>query len=241
MTVARLSVLGAAFGIALASVGAAQIPTSSQEIRPTMVEPELEEVARTDAVLRDLVACAIERMAGRTRSWLQTVPGSYDEQSIRARMQSRLESCYDCYDTGARALALPNNVLRGVIAETYYHREVPGGISPAASAAGEATAAWAAARPSRGEINGTEQAHAMARCVTVRHPAEVSAVLGTHPLSVQERAALLALRGDFGACLDQGVNLDASRQSLRGLLAEAALHYAQAQRNGFAPMADPRD
>lgn len=226
--------LGVVMAVALSSAGAAQIPTSSQEVRVSPVEPGLEEVAQTDRVLRDLVVCAVDRMAARTRNWLATVPGSYQEQAIRARMQSALETCYDYYDTGARALALPNNVLRGVIAETYYHRDVPGGIRAAGAAAPEATAAWTAARSAEG--SGTELVHAMARCVTVRRPAEVAAVLATDPLSAQERVALRALHPDFAACLDQGVALDASRQSLRALLAEAALHYAEAQRNGFTPM-----
>ena len=241
MSISHLRAWCVALGLVAALPGgaAAQIPTSSQEIRPTMTEPGLEEIARTDAVLRELVACAIDRMDSRTRGWLATVPGSYQEQAVRSRMQSRLESCYDFFETGLRALSLPNNVLRGVIAETYYHRDVPGGIRPAAGASAEASAGWVAARAADGQVTGTELAHAMARCVTVRRPAEVAALLATNPLSGAARSALRALQGDFSACLDQGVELDASRQSLRALLAEAALHYAQAQRSGFAPMAAP--
>jgi len=79
-----------------------------------------------------------------------------------------------------------------------------------------------------------EMLHAMARCVTVRQPETVGTLLRTVPLSPEERAELRALQSNLSACLDSGVQFESSRQSLRALLAEAALHYAEAQRRGFA-------
>ncbi len=42
-----------------------------------------------------------------------------------------------------------------------------------------------------------------------------------------------ALQPDLSACLTSGITFTASRQSLRGLLAEAALHYGEEANGGF--------
>ena len=72
--------------------------------------------------------------------------------------------------------------------------------------------------------------------VVVQHPAEVGALVAAEPFTLAERRALAAVTPHLSPCLYQGVNLDASRQSLRGVLAEAAFHYAEAQREGFSAL-----
>ena len=216
------------------SAAAAQIPTSTEEVRWRAVEPSLAEVARTDAVFRDLVACVVRYQPARTRNLLDTAPGTSAEATVLYSFQSRMETCYDYNRTGGRALGWHGNLLRGVIAEIYYHREFPQGVTPANGVPAETTAAWAAARPAEGERTNGDLVHAMARCVIVRRPAEVRALLASTPFSAGERNAMRALQPDLAFCLDTGVELSASRQSLRGLFAEAALHYGEAQRGGFA-------
>jgi hypothetical protein len=75
--------------------------------------------------------------------------------------------------------------------------------------------------------------HAMARCVVLRQPAAVTAMLANAPFSAGETRAIGSLQGALSTCLDAGIRFTASRQSLRGLLAEAAFHYGQADRDGF--------
>jgi len=48
-------------------------------------------------------------------------------------------------------------------------------------------------------------------------------------------AGMQSIQGDLAACITAGIRFTASRQSLRGLLAEEALHYGEALRNGFRP------
>lgn len=217
------------------SAAAAQIPTSTEEIRWRPTDPNRSEVARTDAVFRDLVACVIRYQPARTRNLIDTVPGTSAEATILTSFQSRMETCYDYYRTGGRALGYASNLLRGVIAEVYYHRAYPQGVSPAAGVAAETTAAWVAYRPARDGGASGDMIHSTARCVMVRRPAEVRSLLAAAPFSVEERNAMRAIQADLGACLDSGVQFEASRQALRGLLAEAAFHYGEAQRSGFSP------
>jgi len=216
------------------SAAVAQIPTSSEEVRWRAVDPSLAEVARTDAVFRDLVACVVRYQPARSRNLLDTVPGTSAEATILYSFQSRMETCYDYNRTGGRALGWHGNLLRGVIAEVYYHREFPHGVTPANAVPAEATAPWAAPRPAEGDRANGDMVHAMARCVLVRRPADVHALLASTPFSAGERNVMRSLQPDLATCLDTGVELSASRQALRGLFAEAALHYGEAQRGGFA-------
>jgi hypothetical protein len=227
--------IGAAGALLCGAVAAAQIPTSTEEIRWRQSDPNRSEVARTDAVFRDLVACVIRYQPARTRNLLETVPGTSAEASILYSFQSRMETCYDYNRTGGRALGWQGNLLRGVIAEVYYHRAYPQGVAPAANVPAETAAAWVAPRPSRDNSANGDMIHSTARCVMARRPAEVRTMLASVPLSAEERAAIRTIQGDLGACLDSGVEFTASRQALRGLLAEAAFHYGQAQRSGFSP------
>ena len=213
---------------------AAQVPTSTSDIVPSTSGPSRSEVALSDQVFRDLVSCVIRYQPARTRNLLGTIPGTRQESTILYSFDSRMETCYDAFRTGGRAMTYQGNVLRGVVAETYFARDFPAGISPATNVGPEAAAAWARPRPADGAIPQMEMLHAMARCATIRQPATVSAMLRAAPFSPEERAALRALQADLSACLDAGVEFTASRQALRGLLAEAALHYGEAQRNGFA-------
>lgn len=224
-----------------AAAAQSQPVTSTHDIIRQSSEPGLEEIANSDAALRDTVDCIVENLPDRTRNLLATVPGSYAEQRILVHLRSRAQSCYDYMQTGGRALVIQYNIVRGMIAEVYYRRLAPNGITAATGTAPEALADWTAARPVDGEISGTEAVHAMARCVTARQPAEVSALLATVPMSGPERAAMRALQDDLPGCLAAGVELAASRQSLRGLFSEAALHYVQARGTGFAPITSMAD
>lgn len=214
------------------ALAAAQIPASTHEVVRSSSPPGQSEVQRSDAVFRDLVACVVRHQPSRTRNLLDTVPGSYGEADIVRTLWPRMETCFDYYRVGGRALVIDNLLVRGAIAETYYRNEFPAGIAAAAPAG--ATEAWIRPRDQDGEVTHAEMLHSMARCVTVRRPAEVSSMLNTDPLSAEERAALRLLQTDLSACLDSGVQFAASRQSLRALLAEAALHYAEASRSGFS-------
>ena len=232
--VMKFAKLALALAMAFSAVPAVgQIPTSTQDHIPSSSGPSRSEVALTDEVARDTVGCLIGREPGRTRNLLDTIPGTHEEERILESFASRLESCYDYNRNHARSLGVPNNVLRGFIAEDYYRRDFPAGLSPASAVAPELTAAWARPRPDDGQVPQMEMLHAMARCVTVRQPADVGVLLRSAPLSAEERAALRTLQPGLAACLDTGVEFTASRQSLRALLAEAAFHYAGSQRSGF--------
>ena len=229
----RFRMVLAALVLAGAHHAVAQIPTSTHDRLTTPIDPRASEIARTDRVFRETVECTIGRQTSRSRNLLDTVPGTHSEGTILSSFQSRLDSCYNAYRNQGRSLGFYANLLRGTIAEHFYRVEVPNGLSAARDIAPELTAAWTRPRLVDGETTQTEMVHSMARCVTVRQPETVRAMLAAEPLSSGEREAIRALQPDLGACLDTGVSFEASRQAIRGLLAEAALHYALASRDGF--------
>jgi len=233
MRCARLSA-AVALAIFFVDGAAAQIPTSSAEVRRRPADPSRAELARSDQVFRDMVGCVIGRATSRTRNLLDTIPGTPEEGRILSSFDSRMQSCFDNYRLGGDAMSFATNLFRGVAAEIYYGQEFPAGIAPAAEIAAETMTAWAGPRLVDGRATQSEMLHAMARCVIVRQPAAVAAMLRTIPISDEERVAMRALSPELGACLDSGVEFTASPQSLRGLLAEATLHYAEALRTGFA-------
>jgi len=223
----------AALFLAFGAAATAQIPTSSQDLSIRPARPR-GDVNRAEPIFRQTIACVVDRAGPRTRNLLATIPGTSDEDRILTSFQSRLDWCFDAAEGG---LSFTNDLLRGGIAEVYYHRAFPNGL-PAAPAdpASAAATAWAQPRaaafspPGRGQY---EMLHSVARCVVVRRPAAVAAVLAAPPLSVGEGTALRALQADLSACLTSGITFTASRQSLRGLLAEAALHYGEDANGGF--------
>lgn len=233
MTLPKFAASFLAASLIASAASVAQVPTSTQDIVPSSSRPPRSDVEQSDATFRDLVACVVRNQPSRTRNVLDTIPGSYEEADILRTLWPRMETCFDAYRVGGRALRLDYVLLRGVIAETYLTSEFPEGIA-AAAAPEEAVARWSRPRAEDGRATQTEMLHAMARCVTARRPAEVGAMLRTAPLSPEERSAIRVLQADLAACLDSGVAFAASRQSLRGLLAEAALHYGEAGRDGFA-------
>lgn len=235
----KSSGIGAAIAASIwAAAAGAQIPTSTSDIIPSTSGPGPSEVQRSDAALRDLVTCVIRYQPGRTRTLLDTIPGTYAEATILTSFDSRMESCFNYFRVGGRALIFPHVALRGAIAEAYYRRDFPQGIA-ASGAPADAAGAWARPRPSDGEVTQGEMIHSMARCGVLRQPSRVAALLRTAPLSAEERPAMRALQADLSACLDSNVSFHASRQAVRALLAEAALHYGEALRHGFAQVGRP--
>ena len=217
---------------AAAGAGAAQNPTSSSD-RITPPYHRRGDAARSDPDFRHVLACTVLREPTRSRNLLATIPGTPAESRIMSSYQSRLDQCYPRAMGG---LTFSWDLLRGGIAEVFYHRTFPGGL-PAAPAAppGEAALAWARPRLFEGRVTGAEIPHSIARCLVLRQPAVVSALLANPPFSAGELAAIRSLQGDLAACINNGVRFTASRQSLRGLLAEGALAYGEALGKGFRP------
>jgi hypothetical protein len=218
--------------LASAGAAAAQNPTSSND-RITPPGVRRGDAARTDPVFRHVIACTVLREPTRSRNLVNSLPGTLAESMIIGSYQSRLDQCYPRLVGG---LGFTWDLLRGGIAEVFYHRDFPGGLpAPPVAAPGEAALAWARPRLFEGRVTGTEIPHAVARCVVLRQPATVSTLLSNAPFSAGELAATRSLQGDLAACLTAGTRFTASRQSLRGLLAEAALHYGEALGKGFRP------
>lgn len=215
-----------------ASASAAQTPTSTQDRLTSATRPR-GDAARSDAIFRHTVSCVVEREPSRTRNLLQTIPGTSGEASLIGSFRSRLNWCVPALDS----IGFSWNLLRGGMAEVFYHRGFPSGLPRTVVPATEQTAAWARPRVEQRRITALEGAHASARCVVLRQPGLVSDLLASGPFSAAEVPAIRALQPDISACVDAGVKFAANRQSLRALLAEAALHYGEARRNGFREIA----
>jgi hypothetical protein len=230
-----LRTIGIGIGIGmfgLAGASQAQIPTSTRDsLNGNRVVRG--EAARTDPAFRHMIACTVDRQPARTRALIDTRPGSYEEDRIVHSFDSRLEQCL----AGIPSLGVSWVLIRAGIAEVYYRREFPNGLAASPAPDPARAAAWSRARVEGLRNPQMELLHAMARCVVLRQPEAVGAALAAEPMSAGESAAIRTLQQSLGACLDSGVQFTASRQSLRGLLAEAALHFGEARRNGFSDFA----
>lgn len=226
---ARIALLSAAAWIAAGSCGLAiaQELTSTND-RMTHAVPGRGEAAQTDPLFRRTLACVLVREPRKPRNLVDTLPGSREEARLLGAFQSRLDQCYVGTVHG---IGFSWDLLRGGFAEIYYHREFPGGL-PGAPAHTAWVEAWTRPRAAAGGAPQAEMLHATMRCVVVRRPEVVGRMLAAAPFTAEEASAVRMLRDDLSACLNSGVQLTASRQSLRGLLAEAALHYGEAIRNG---------
>jgi hypothetical protein len=222
----------AALAVLLPSAAIAQIPTSTRDPMTTPGAPSRSEIARTDSVLRDVAACVTRRQPSRTLNLLRTIPGTDAEVRVLSSFQSVMNSCYNSHLNQGRSMSLSLPLLRGIFAETWLRGDFPDGL---AAAAGQAPPPdeWIAARLVDGVAPTAEKLHSMTRCVTTRRPAGINGLLAAAPLGPEESAAFSALQPDLVACLDAGIELTASRQALRALLAEAAYHYARGRRDGF--------
>src|SRR3569832_501008 len=119
----------AALLVVAAAVAAAQTPTSSNDdITPPGVRRG--DAARSDPVFRHVVACVIRRDPARSRNLVATIPGTNAESMIFGVYQSQLDQCYPRLMGG---LGFTYDLLRGGIAEYFYHEAYPNGV-PAAGA-----------------------------------------------------------------------------------------------------------
>ena len=219
----------AALLVVAAAGAAAQNPTSSSDdITPPGVRRG--DAARSDPVFRHVVACVVRRDPARSRNLVATIPGTNAESMIFGVYQSQLDQCYPRLIGG---LGFTEELLRGGIAEYFYHEAFPGGLPTAATPPDAAASAWASPRLAEGQVTRIESLHAVARCVVLRNGSAIRAMLAAPPFSAGELAAIHAFQDDLAACINRGVRFTVSRQSLRGLMAEAALHYGEALTRGF--------
>ena len=210
----------------------AQIPTSTADRVTTPGAQAQALVRESDRIFRKTVACAAERAGTRARHLLATSPGSAEESRIAWSFQSRLDFCL----SGYQGIRFPLNMLRGGFAEIIYHQEFPGGLKIDGTPDSAATA-WTEPRLDGGGNEASELSHSAARCLVVSHPLQARNLLATEPLSEAEQHVFDEIQPLLGPCLFQGVKFTASRQMLRGLIAEAALGYAIARRDGFDKLA----
>jgi hypothetical protein len=226
-----LSTLAAAAILATGVPAAAQILTSTQD-RMTHGKPSQSDVARSDAVLRRTAACVAKRAPTRIESLLRTAPGSPKERNILSTFQSRLDWCIP----GEDSIGFPWTLLRGALVEAYYKVQFSQPLSVQA-APPEVLAAWTAPNLASGGTVELEYFHGVARCVVAKDPRLVEKLLVTTPMAADEMAALRPIRPLLPGCIDSGIAFTASRESLRGLLAEALLRYRLDQHDGFVTAA----
>lgn len=181
-----------------------------------------------DTTLAKTAACIVKRAASQGALLLSTVPGSGAEDKIVGAMQSRLDWCMPpaLHD----GLVFPVGVLRGKLAEELYRTEFPGGVSPKPI---KEVLAWEYPFTAKDQGDrGRMMLEQTGRCVVMRDPASVSALVATAPFSAGESRQVAAISPSLGTCMPTGSNARISRQMLRGLLAEALYEYARDVRDG---------
>ena len=228
MMTARLVWIGIGALLCLAGVGQAQIPTSTQDRLTTPGPPPKRDVVRGNEELRHMARCVAERQATRVENLLKSAPGSKLEADLATSLQSRMDNCLK-----TDSISFTTYLLRGGLAEVLYQREFPQGL-PAAKPAAEIVSAWVEPRLNERGSQALELMHSAARCLVTRQPERVSELLAMEAMTPAEMRVIRTLQDDLGACLIAGMTFNGNRQSLRALLAEAALEYGRAQRDGFA-------
>jgi hypothetical protein len=111
----------------VAALAAAQPPelgTSRQFSEPPQRSTD---AARTDPELRHMAACLIQRQPSGTRNLLAMIPGSPVEQRTMSGYESQLNQCVSYTERG---IGFGWQLLRGAIAEIYYHQDFPAGLHP---------------------------------------------------------------------------------------------------------------
>lgn len=211
----------------LSGMASAQ-PSGSLQPRVATPGSQLrEDVAQSDKLFRQAITCVATEELYRVKSLLATAPGSKDEKRLITSVKSAIDYCI----LGPQDVRYSESLLRGGFAEVLYHKAFPGGFAPSAPA--EGATAWAEPWLNRGGDQSLELLHSAARCLVVGHPARVRDLLETQPLSAAETQAMGEVQKLLVPCLFSGITLTSNQQSLRGLLAEAALGYGIGQRDGF--------
>lgn len=183
--------------------------------------------AQSDRIFREALACVVKQEPKRSRALLSTAPGSEDETKASFGFESLIEECA----TSVPGISFSLPLLRGGIAEIFYHEEFPGGLAATNPLEGSA-AAWVEPRLDRGSDQASALTHAAARCLVASQSTLARRLLATEPLSDAEAQVVSEIQPFLGPCLSKGVKFTVNRQTLRALLAEAALEYGRAQRGG---------
>jgi hypothetical protein len=230
MTIIRRLLLAALLCVSTASQ--AQYVSSTHDRLTTPGEPQSQDVLRGNELFREMARCVVDRQTTRVENLLRSPPGSDAEASLAYSLQSRYDQCM-----GMGSISVPYYVLRGGLAEVLYHRKFPNGLDTTTKPASDVTLAWSDPHLNSGGDQALELMHSAARCLVARQPKRVSDLLATETMTPEEMRVIRDLQGDLGACLFQGITFNGNRQSMRALLAEAALEYGLGQRNGFAGVA----
>lgn len=222
--------LSVVVSLCLGAPAHAQYVNSTRDWMTTPVPPKFKDIVRSDKQFRGMAECVVDRQTGRVEYLLQnTAPGSENEQNIARSLQSAMDWCLPGFDS----IGFSWNILRGGLAEALYDQNYPEGIEAGSLPNSDWVSTWIIPRMEEGGAPQLELLHSAARCLVAKRPADVQALLETDSMSPAEMNAIGKLQGDLGACLFKGMTLNTNRQSLRGLLAEAMLEFAIAQKNGF--------
>ena len=216
------SVLATVFAC-LSQAAPAQAIKGWSDLNASLQGQPTAEVARMDAALRATVSCVFKREPSRVRAMLKTAPGSKQEAS---RLISFEPALYRCNES-LQKISFSRSLLRGVFAEIVYDDEFPTGFATETPWPADKAFAWSEPRLRQGGDQQLELLHSAARCIVAARPVMIRDLLASEPLSETEREAMRAISEPLGPCLFKGIRFTASRQSLRGLLAEAAREYGR--------------
>ena len=185
----------------------------------------------------EIARCIDDRKSTETRAYLL----STSPKSARKGISKTEVDCFTLFLsapasndlTDARRASIPEDILRGMLAEADIHR-----LHPAIASLQPMVLQPAYSRPWFAVTTRHVFVDEMATCIADTNPAGVASLLSTEPYSPQEGAAIGSLSANFGSCLRAGAKLEANRQSLRAAIAEALFQrlYAPAPVPPAAPV-----
>lgn len=170
-----------------------------------------------------MAGCAYLKSRTAAQAMLDTPDRAEAERQLR-----RLNRAHTCINLmtvseGAEGqrMRIPNDIYRGMIAEAALRQDVKAGSLAPLPLKAEYAAPWFAATGRNAAVD------ELGMCVAETNPAGVRALLSTTAETSEEARAMATLSPFLGPCLAANAKLQANRQSLRAVLAEALYHRAR--------------
>lgn len=202
----------------VATASAAEPPTGSRlgdrEIHPGVAMSE-QDIA---LAAQQMARCVFESHKDVALALLEANTRAYAElvyRQLAGEVECNLTMSNEMVD--ARFVTVPEDVLRGMLAETALlrSRDAVAQLQPLPLQQKRYVRPWFEATGRNSAVD------EMGACIADTNPSGIMALISTQPKSSQESAAFAELGASLGKCLSAGTTLHASPQALRAALADA--------------------
>lgn len=226
----RFSLLSAALGVL--ALAAAQTPAAAQRAPGAMSRETGTRLGarRTNPASEygmRFTRCLAGFQPREVAEWLATMPGTPASRAAQEALLARHQQASRCVqmggiEVGGSELEMPENVMRGNLAQALYLARFPDGAPPAITGAQPTTIPVEVynARVTAAVDPESEVIRIFGDCVAAADPMRVDTLVRSDVGSPEENAAINALGPLMGPCLWNGQSIAFSGESLRAALGD---------------------